>query len=141
MTPPPAGHRRNILPLLAPRAHCDSLSDFEASPLVFFFLTNSPSRFGLPRAGWQIDLPPLQSSQLRLARHTTGTEFKKKKEKKVPADGRDTYNMLGWGVDGVVGSHLGACLCVRRFESCTPHKDFLTAKEHGFVLKRFPLLS
>jgi len=36
---------------------------------------------------------------------------------------------------------LGACLCVRRFESCTPQKDFLTAKEHGFVLKRFPLLS
>ena len=25
-------------------------------------------------------------------------------------------------------------------ESCTPQKDFLTVKEHGFVLKRFPVV-
>ena len=39
------------------------------------------------------------------------------------------HGRLYGGVDGVVGSHLGACLGVRGL------KDFLTAKEHGFVLR------
>jgi len=43
---------------------------------------------------------------------------------------------------GIAGSwEEGYRLCVHRFESSTPQKDFLTSKEHGFVLKRFPLLS